>query len=487
MPVTYLFCPLCFKKLDRHESVYVSRPSDRNKALDREKLPPEEKCDKLSALIAEDEKWDPENGIFLAHKGCTRLNPFCKHNGTLPSEGNDKFTIEFGGGSLKRNEGIIPDTEVKVSHYEVGLLKCMSPKLAQMWFPAALLKVTTALAAKPGCVVVLAGATGVGKTILSLQSMHSDGFENILNADKINVNPAHFAYAPAPVRFADCVNSIENLLQPSEALDSWVQEGTVPELGELRAIFYRSSAPRKKEAHAGEVVEGLKSVIFGDRQKSQPSRWRTVIFYDAAGEHFEEKHLQELEELYEVTDNMAVVVEAASFLKCSDQPRTDGYRRWDRVAKVAHEHIERIQRRSPEQQPRWCLVVTKVDQIKDRIDESLWKKVEHFAELATKSKSGVPDEWGEPLDLLCELAGDNVVGSRRKLLKQLSAGGDQPSPEIFFVWTDGLDVDDGVRILPGTGGEVPTSYGLGKFIAWCLNDDLKVINFAKTEPPRKGR
>jgi len=194
-----------------------------------------------------------------------------------------------------------------------------------------------------------------------------------------------------------------------------------------------------------------------------------------------------LDELYDVADNMAVVVEAASILPCSHQPRSDGYRQWDKIAKVAHEHIERIQRKSSELQPRWSVVITKVDQIKDRIDESLWKKVEHFAEMATKSKSGVPDEWGEPLDLLCELAGQNVVGNRRKLLKQLNSRASHSIPPIFFVWTDGLNIEEGVRVLPNSGGEVPTSYGLGKFIEWCLDEELAVINFAEPEPSRKGR
>ena len=80
----------------------------------------------------------------------------------------------------------------------------------------------------------------------------------------------------------------------------------------------------------------------------------------------------------------------------------------------------------------------------------------HFAERAVKSQSGVPDTWGEPLELLWELVGDDASRNQRKLLQRLSARAGRPRPEIFFVWTDGLNFNDGVRMLPsGNAGEVP--------------------------------
>jgi len=486
MPTKYLFCPLCFQKLDLHQSFYVSRPEERKRNAKPElrPIPQEINFEKLQRLIAEDEtsNGDPKNGIFLAHKSCTCLNPFCRRN--------DTSVIDFGPASLKSNEGLIPDSDLKARHYEVGILKCINPKVTQMWFPAALLNVTNPSKQKPGCVVVLAGATGVGKTILALQSMHSDGFENTLNENKVSVSPVHFAYAPAPARFADCVNTIEMLLHPNEALDKWTQPGTTPDLGELRAVFYRSSLLPKEGTNVGEVADAWDEVkkVFRGRPKAYPSRWRTVIFYDAAGEHFEDENLQVIEELYDVTDNMAVVVEASSFLPCANEPNSSAYRRWDRILSTAWEHIDRIQQRSPGQQPRWSLVVTKVDQIKERIDGSLWETMEHFAERAIRSKSGVPDGRGDPLDLLWKLVGANASRNQRKLLQRLTAKAGRPRPEIFFVWTDGLDFNNGVRVLPGGGaGEVPKSYGLGKFIEWCLNEPLAVINFAASEVDTKDR
>ena len=138
MPTKYQDCPLCFQKLDLRESVYVSRPADRRRRpkLELRPEPQEVNCGNLSALTAEDEKYgDPRNGIFLAHKGCNRLNPFCKEDGS-------GTVIDFGQATQKSNEGVIPEYGIKVRHWEVGILKCMSPNVIEMWFPAALLKVT---------------------------------------------------------------------------------------------------------------------------------------------------------------------------------------------------------------------------------------------------------------------------------------------------------------------------------------------------------
>lgn len=439
--------------------------------------PPEVKSEALQDLIIEDETsyGDPQNGIFLAHKNCSRLNPFCKQA--------EPVVIDFGSSS-KRNEGLIPETDIKVRHYEVGILKSMSPKVPEMWFPAALLKVTTPTKPKPGCVVVLAGARGVGKTILALQSMHSDGFENTLNESKVSVDAIHYAYAPAPRRFAECANTIEMLLHPNDALDKWIQLGTLPDLGELRAVFYRRPPPATEDVEASEklsVVKPLKE-LFLRRPTKYDSRWRTVIFYDAAGEHFEEENVQVLDQLYGVTDNIAVVIEAASLMPCSYAANTEEYRKWDRVVSVAWEHIDRIQRRSAGRRPRWSLVITKMDEVKDRIDSELWEKIEHFAERRTKSRSGVPDENGEPIDALRELVGKTRTNNQRKLIQRLTGAITRHRPEVFFVWTDGLNMDDGLRILPaGSQGEVPKSYGLAKFIEWCLNESLAVINFAPAQ------
>ena len=206
--------------------------------------------------------------------------------------------------------------------------------------------------------------------------MHSDGFENKLNEDRISVSPVQFGYAPAPDRFADCVNTIEMLLRPNEALDKWTQRATAPDLGELRAVFYEASSSPEEEAKSHKmtgVFGGVIEVLRG-RPRASALRWRIIIFYDAAGEHFEEENLQVLEELNDVTDNMAVVVEASSFLGCLDKPNSTAYRRWNQIPLVAWEHINRIQQRSLGQRPRWSLVVTKVDQIKERIDKYLWGK-----------------------------------------------------------------------------------------------------------------
>ncbi|HVF71762.1 MAG TPA: hypothetical protein VM940_09140 [Chthoniobacterales bacterium] len=482
MESKYLFCPLCFQKLDALQTVYISRPADRRRLQKGQRRPAPQaiNCDRIQSVIDEDERsfGDPKNGIFLAHRDCSSLNPF------FSAEGSG--TINFGDAVTKGNEGVIPNSGTRVRHYEVGILKSMSADVREMWFPAALLKITTRTRPKPGCVTVLAGATGVGKTILALQSMHSDGFENKLNKNKISVDPVHFSYAPDPVRFAECVNTIEMLLHPNEALDEWQQVATRPDLGELRAVFYRLASryeQKKPRSQMSEAWSSVGEIVLGARSPSaDSSRWRTVVFYDAAGEHFEDENLQVLEELYDITDNMAVVVEAASLVPCRAKRGSDTYRRWDRIVSTAWEHIDRIQQRAPSQQPRWSVVVTKLDQVKEHLDELQWQKIEHFAEAAVKAQSGVPGEWGEPLELLWELVGEGVSPNQRKLLQRLSARVGQPRPEIFFVWTEGLDLIDGVRVLPsGSDGEVPKSYGLGKFIEWALQEPLSIINFVGPE------
>lgn len=470
MPTTYLFCPLCFQKLDSHQTVYVSRPADRRQPPEPDKRPPppEVRCDRLEQIILDDqEHGEPHNGIFLAHKNCSRLNPFCKLDGS-----NE---IDFGSSHLKSSEGQIPETDRRALHYEVGILKLMSPLVKEMWFPAALLRITTPQKKKPGSVVVLAGATQVGKTILSLQAMHSKGFRNRLNGGTMSVKPEQFAYAPTPDRFSECVNTIQMLLHPNEALKTWKQAGTPPKLGELRAIFYRA---RREEVQRGEVAKAI-GEMFGRNRNQQLPNWRTVLFYDVAGEHFEEMNLQELEQLNDVADSMAVVVEASSLLpfgKAMDSARQE------LVMSVACRCIDRLGWKPRDRRARWCLVVTKVDEIKSLVTGKTWAKFEHFAEKSVKTPSGVPGEWGEPIDLVTELMGRKASESQLELLEVLTPGDNGERPKIFFTWTDGLVLNqDRVRVLPsGDGGVVPRSYGLGKFIEWCLDESLQVINLAQS-------
>lgn len=450
--------------------MYVSRPDDRRdpgKPENRE-MPTEVRCDKLDRIILDDQiHGEPHNGIFLAHKNCSRLNPFCKQN--------DSKEIDFGSSALKSSEGQIPDSDRRALHYEVGILKLMTPRVKEMWFPAALLRITAAQKRKPGSVVVLAGATQVGKTILSLQAMHSKGFQNRLNRAKINVKPEQFAYAPAPDRFADCVNTIQMLLHPNTALRRWKQAGTPPKLGELRAIFYRA---RKGQTQPTEIVRAFRD-LFNSGQHQPLPNWRTLLFYDVAGEHFEEMNVQELEQLNDVADSMAVVIEASSLLPNKIGIDAD---RQEIVTSVACRCIDRLGWKPRERRARWCVVVTKVDEVKSLVHEDTWAKIEYFAEKAEKKPSGVPGKWGEPIDLVTELMGDEPSESQLDLLEVLTSGEHDERPQIFFAWTDGLILnDEGERVLPaGDSGVVPRSYGLGRFVEWCLDEPLDVINLAQS-------
>jgi hypothetical protein len=306
---TNYFCPLCLKAITKEDKFWVSTPEER----DNGEAPTQISGGDLKPTLERDARnyRNIQFGIYLAHAGCTRLNPF-----------EEKGTINFGDTSSP-NRGKHKSTSVEAKHYEIEILRALPANILEMWFPAALLIVTqTDPTKKQGRIAILVGHTNVGKSVLAVQAMHKDGIQNDSNSESVDVVCQHYAYAPTYVRFAQCVNSIQSILDGSPPVPVGK---TVPELGEMRAVFYtvghdvpvRSSGLLDSFLSRSARMKGTENTY---------ENYRPIIFYDVAGETFID-NLLALQRHYLVADKVAFVVNAGSLFPMVKPGNADRGRR----------------------------------------------------------------------------------------------------------------------------------------------------------------
>jgi len=201
--------------------------------------------------------------------------------------------------------------------------------------------------------------------------------------------------------------------------------------------------------HVGVMLSGLRDTF--KSQSARHSFWYTVAFYDVAGEAFVVGDGTP-DAIERAADRVAILVDAEEIFGI----KTGG----DSIA-VANDRIRKAnERRLP-----CCLVMTKLDLVMDRLSPEEQTKVREVAEDLTN------DRTGEARTLLKGWLDQQTDNESVKELKNRL----RTIEQVFFVWTENLPTTTSQGVVH-TSARQPSSYGLVKFICWCLNIRWEDIN-----------
>jgi hypothetical protein len=229
-----------------------------------------------------------------------------------------------------------------------------------------------------------------------------------------------------------------SMLRDQRNTPEWVA-GTPPTRANIKAAFFRANVENRK------LTEELWKYMVNSKEP-----WHSLLFYDTAGEDNEkpaEKHKDPV-------DIGAVVLGGSElgFFQHLTPPN----------AKTACERLATIASN------RKCLVVTKVD----LINQDLLLPAER--ELLAKLRAGDPVEPHAEREMLRRwLREPNALPAERDLAEQLS------DVEVFFIWTEGLNDTDP--------GKLPQTFGLRKFVSWCLDGRFAPKSVPKSNKVAKGK
>lgn len=427
-------------------------------------------------------------GVFLRHVGCEAIHPFSDgRESDVPGSGHTAASQSNNTG----DENIIDSVtdyqlptgqKIKVTHWEIGMLRLVPPS-AEMWFPLMLLRATgetyrsnNGEKARIGVLVELAGARRVGKTVLAMQAMEYEGYVPGTSSDGRHVEVTGFMFSRLPPGKTGLTNPFlatlyyNNLMMRNDS-GLFLLDETERMPGDVKAAFIapsketstreftsiNTSAPPRADrklikAVGSNIWQLIKGVveIFKPRIGPYPF-WFTVAFYDVAGESFRFGDVTP-DFIEKSIDRVAILIDAEE---------TFGETKTSSIA-IANERIGRVtgQRQMPH-----CLVVAKLDLIMDRLSFEEKHKVELIAEDLSKDYSS------EARTLLTSWL------SRRKddeSIKQLSNRLSKIE-KIFFVWTKNLPKVTSQDAAQDSTRQ-PSSYGLAKFICWCLNIGWNDLN-----------
>jgi hypothetical protein len=418
-----------------------------------------------------------ETGVFLRHVGCEAVNPFWdSNNNTVTIPGRDSTTdyrLTTSGGAQN----------LKVTHWEIGMLRKMPATAKEMWFPLMLLRAMAEAhkwnrRRRIGVLVELAGAKSVGKTVLAMQAMEYEGYVPTSTTDERHIEVNGYIFSRRPVLQTALTDPFLGTLYLSNLM-RLNQSGLYPippsdrEPGNLKVAFIAPSAKSEEEADGNprapsqierassqsgflsRMWQGVRELVQGGIQtfssSGHHSFWYTVALYDVAGEAFTEGHSTP-DTIESAADVVAILVDATELFSGSSSTLS--------IA-VANDRIRKAQ----ERRLRCCLVVTKLDAMMDRLTQDEQDKVQLIAEdLRT-------DRRNEARALLELWLNQRQADPNIKQLKNRLGNVEQ----VFFIWTENLPTSTAQGTVQ-TSTQQPHSYGLAKFICWCLNTSWYEIN-----------
>jgi hypothetical protein len=422
-------------------------------------------------------------GVFIRHIDCQAKNPFWDGN-TVDIPGGRNVAATDGSEAVVDNMTDFHLTTatggrtIKVTHWQIGMLKTTPPS-EEMWFPLMLLRATSETRPtgngqkeRVGALVELAGAATVGKTVLAMQAMEYDGYSPDSSSDKRHIEVTGYMFSRLPPGRSSLNNPFlgtlyyNNLMVNNEP-GLYPLDATLRMPGDVKAAFV---VPSKKSHGPSNLDENVTAQRRGPLRKigsgvwqfvkgglelfwspsPANSFWYTVVFYDVAGESFRYGDTTP-DDIERAVDKVAILVDAEDIF---GKPGAAS------IA-IANQRIHKVatQRKLPH-----CLVVTKLDLVTDRLSEEEKRKVHLIAEDLTGDRS---DEAKTLLMSWLNQAQNNE--SIKQLKNRLTT-----IEKVFFVWTENLPVvtsDGSVQ----TSAQQPRSFGLARFICWCLNtswDDL---------------
>jgi len=407
-------------------------------------------------------------GVFLRHVGCHAHNPYWDGR-TVNIPGTDSTTTyQFATPEGQKN--------ILVTHWEIGMMRTI-PAAQEMWFPLMLLRATSETlnnqsGKRIGVLVELAGSAQVGKTILAMQSMEYEGYVAEDNGQGRHIEVKDFMFSRLPPGRTAATNPLlANLyLSSLMRLNKKGLHGFAPTLklpGDVKAAFIQpassggrklpldstGSEPRKSRIGAIakiviDILIGIKDIFWSHRSSGF---WYTVILYDIAGEAFIVGD-PTTDAIERAVDKVAVLVDATEIFNFQG----DG----DSVA-MANEQIGKAAARNLPH----CLVVTKVDLVMQMLLPEDQVKVKKFAE----DLSGEYKE--ETRELLKKWLSQGTADAN---IRQLNNRIDKVD-RVFLIWTENLPTSNEQGTVQ-TSSEQPRSYGLARFICWCLEIPWTALN-----------
>lgn len=457
-------CPLCLKDLTGDEKlsrfcIQHGTSEEFIFAESREKMFCPEPDGSCNDLI--------ETGVFLRHLGCPAENPFWDQTSKRVQIATDnsstiRHTITTANGPQ----------DVQVTHWEIAMLQSVPTDAKEMWFPLMLLRATAEErnGKRIGALVELAGAREVGKTVLALQAMDYQGYIPLGGSGHIGVKDYIFSRRLEGGTGNPLLDKLylRHLMETNKAFV--IPQGTIRGAHDLKVVFITPSAYSKPEGRDRQVEpsesagahgwlnkiansikhdwhllkEDLKRLLLPVYQPGAERSFRyTVAFYDTAGEEAEKEDLI-LQRLEHAVDRVAVLIAADDIFQASS----------GQSLQVA---LQRINRLSDQKLLNRCLVVTKVDCIMNQLPPEEKEKVRRIAGDLEQN----PEQDEEAHNLLI---GWLKQKGHQELANKLAEF------KVFFVWTEGLpEAGEGE-------GVVPYSWGLAKFICWCLGITWPMIN-----------
>lgn len=466
-------CPLCLEELaDRDRLVrFCSRHrtfaefTGNEFELEEKIFCPEHRCDANNSIGIP--------GVFLCHVGCDGQSPFWVGN-KVQIDGDDE-SITFA--TINKNG---KEEDVPFKHWQVAMLKAVlaagdKGNRKEMWFPHLLLMAMAEDLKGINSRVALAGSTKVGKTVIALQAMDQKGYfppdvtnKNVVLIDYI-FSRQHKGAAANP-RTHPMVATLRIRDQMNKGKD-WTAIQTVRAMGDLKAVFLSPSGSRKKAKRGARqnypsnartdpgVIRKLRWGIggflskFGSEMKlavkeiffaSRPQTRYTLLFYDIPGEAVENEDLLMLDKIEDSVNKIAVVINGAEIFDLPGESEVSIHTAVQRINQIKQKSLN------------CCLVVTQLDRVINMLSEEDGEMVREIAE----DHDGNPQYYDEQarqllVRWLSERPTDGKNALKRCLLESMVE-------RAFFVWT--ADMPDR-----------PHSYGLAKFICWCLNIDWKKI------------
>jgi hypothetical protein len=423
----------------------------------------------------------PDNGVFLRHINCDAKNPFwdaAKKRVVLPGDDNTLFsTSSTVPHKVYSSRGML---DVEVFHWQIGVMRQLPRDAEEMWFPLMLLRATAEVHQRRriGALVELAGTKRVGKTVVAVQAMDAKGYvSSEQNGRSLSLKDYIYSRKPDDMAIAPLLDMLylRDIMERNHAFDPNAL-GTKPGPGDLKVIFIeppRNSAPTTSTQDGdlmGRVREFLRDIWWqikellgfsaysGALSSSRPF-WYTVMFYDTAGEHHR-RGAEILIRLDEAAEKAAVFVNAVELL----DPAHDATSPESSIT-VATRRLKGLQGKKHIE---CSLVITHLDLAKERMAKEDWEKVRQIAQAVEGNPSDDKPARHLLISWLRQSQSQNVR-SMEKLLKGV---------KVFFIWTEGIPEDESQYK-----GARTYSFGLARFICWCLGVQWREIAHQESDEP----
>ncbi|MEO8130852.1 MAG: hypothetical protein ABJF23_05385 [Bryobacteraceae bacterium] len=409
-------CPLCLKTLEQTDQLArmcVTHANLQIISLKGDWRAKVKQCSKGSCQNSN----SIEAGIFLRHVGCSET-----HVHWRPAQ--NRVIVPL-------NASLTASRVYRIDHWQFGVLAELArtdPASPEMWFPLALFRTVNWLYLdedrENGTTVRLAGAQKAGKTVLATMAMTPLGYSGRQHENLVATGENYVYVTPEAGLQVPEQQYLEALLPLSllrdEQFDPESLVGTPHTRANVKAAFFRVQQKAKG------LLREMKDYVTGPRGR------RTLVFYDTAGEENERAS----ERFRESVDVGAVLLDVSKLSHFgSDVSPAD--------RRAAQERLTT----TPCQQR--CLVVTKIDLIKDSLPDKERAVVDQVA-------AGAEIDENAERDLLRSwLQSPAAQAMDRKLAETLEGH------RVFFVWTEGLENAEK--------GSLPGSFGLRKFVHWCLD------------------